>query len=65
MSLPRLLSLQDRFFSELRESADGFGVVAEHFGRGLMNMTAASLNIDSGAGGGLMGLAAMLAPPNI
>eukprot|EP00798_Chlamydomonas_sp_ICE-L_P031068 gene31068-7162_t len=31
---------QDRFFTELRENADGFSVVAEHFGRGLMNMTA-------------------------
>ncbi len=35
--------LQDRFFTELRESSDGFSVVAEHFGRGLMNMTAASI----------------------
>ena len=34
---------QDRFFSQLREASDGFGVVAEHFGRGLMNMTAASV----------------------
>jgi hypothetical protein len=34
---------QDRFFTELREAADGFSVVAEHFGRGLMNMTAAAV----------------------
>ncbi|KAG2427668.1 hypothetical protein HXX76_012317 [Chlamydomonas incerta] len=35
-------SLQpERFFNELRESADGFSVVAEHFGRGLMNVTPA------------------------
>lgn len=37
------LPYQDRFFTELREAPDGFSVVAEHFGRGLMNMTAASL----------------------
>ncbi|MEW5305679.1 MAG: hypothetical protein WDW36_008205 [Sanguina aurantia] len=35
---------QDRFFTELRENADGFAVVAEHFGRGLMNMTNAAAN---------------------
>ena len=34
---------QDRFFTELREAGDGFTVVADHFGRGLMNMTNASL----------------------
>jgi hypothetical protein len=35
-------SLQpERFFAELHEAPDGFAVVAEHFGRGLMN--AASL----------------------
>jgi hypothetical protein len=34
---------QDRFFTELREAGDGFTVVADHFGRGLMNMTHASL----------------------
>jgi hypothetical protein len=34
---------QDRFFTELREPGDGFGVVAEHFGRGLMNMTQAAV----------------------
>ncbi|KAG2428575.1 hypothetical protein HYH02_014378 [Chlamydomonas schloesseri] len=35
-------SLQpEKFFNELRESADGFSVVAEHFGRGLMNVTPA------------------------
>ncbi len=34
---------QDRFFTELREAGDGFAVVAEHFGRGLMNMTQAAV----------------------
>ena len=34
---------QDRFFTQLREAPDGFGVVAEHFGRGLMNMTSAGM----------------------
>ena len=38
---------QDRFFTELRESGDGFGVVAEHFGRGVMNLT-----VGGGGGGG-------------
>jgi hypothetical protein len=34
---------QDAFFRALREAPDGgFGVVAEHFGRGLMNCTAAA-----------------------
>lgn len=30
---------QDAFFTQLREHSDGFSVVADHFGRGLMNMT--------------------------
>lgn len=34
---------QDRFFTELKETSDGFGVVSEHFGRGLMNMTISNL----------------------
>jgi hypothetical protein len=38
---------QDRFFTELRETSDGFSVVAEHFGRGLMNMTAAAVQQQS------------------
>ncbi len=56
---------QDRFFTELRESSDGFAVVAEHFGRGLMNLTSASLSAEHGAAhsGGLLGLAAALSPP--
>jgi hypothetical protein len=29
--------LQDKFFSQLRNSADGFGVIADFFGRGLLN----------------------------
>eukprot|EP00879_Flechtneria_rotunda_P025603 GHRR01027225.1.p1 GENE.GHRR01027225.1~~GHRR01027225.1.p1 ORF type:complete len:162 (-),score=43.49 GHRR01027225.1:467-952(-) len=33
----------DEFFTQLDASADGFAVVAEHFGRGLMNMTAQSM----------------------
>ncbi|KAG1673844.1 hypothetical protein FOA52_012869 [Chlamydomonas sp. UWO 241] len=55
-------SQQDRFFTELRETSDGFSVVAEHFGRGLMNMTGAALpqapsasNLLGGVGGGLLG----------
>jgi hypothetical protein len=39
----------DEFFTQLDASADGFGVVAEHFGRGLMNMTAQSMKAASGA----------------
>ena len=31
--------MQDRFFTELRESTDGFSVVAESFGRGVMSLT--------------------------
>jgi hypothetical protein len=45
----------DEFFTQLDAAADGFGVVAEHFGRGLMNMTAQSLRserADALAGGG-------------
>lgn len=34
---------QDRFFTELREAGDGFEVVATHFGRGVMNLTAAAI----------------------
>ncbi|KAI8469810.1 MAG: hypothetical protein J3K34DRAFT_511770 [Monoraphidium minutum] len=34
---------QDRFFTELREAPDGFGVVADAFGRGLMDLTGAGL----------------------
>jgi len=33
---------QDRFFTELRESGDGFSVIADHFGRGVMNITPAT-----------------------
>jgi Vacuolar protein sorting protein 11 C terminal len=28
---------QDKFFTQLRSSPDGFGVVAEFFGRGMLN----------------------------
>ncbi|PNW86687.1 hypothetical protein CHLRE_02g095074v5 [Chlamydomonas reinhardtii] len=54
-------SLQpERFFNELRQAADGFSVVAEHFGRGLMNVTpalaaaaaAATAAAGAAAGGG-------------
>lgn len=31
--------LQGKFFTQLRHSADGFGVVSEFFGRGIMNNT--------------------------
>ena len=33
----RFLSSQDKFFQELEDSVDGFGVIAEHFGRGMLN----------------------------
>jgi hypothetical protein len=39
---------QDRFFSELREAPDGFSVVADAFGRGLMNLTTAGLAAQAG-----------------
>lgn len=48
----------DEFFSQLDASADGFGVVAEHFGRGVMNMTQqsmASQGAAAGAGAGALG----------
>lgn len=31
------VSGQDKFFTQLKSSADGFSVVAEFFGRGLLN----------------------------
>ena len=34
-----LSAVQGKFFTQLRHSADGFGVVAEFFGRGIMNNT--------------------------
>lgn len=48
-SMAAAAAQQDRFFTELREAGDGFSVVAEHLGRGLMNMTAAA---EAAAGGG-------------
>lgn len=33
---------QDKFFTQLRSSADGFAVIAEFFGRGILNQAAAS-----------------------
>lgn len=39
----------DEFFTQLNASADSFGVVAEHFGRGLMNMTTQSMASQSNA----------------
>lgn len=39
----------DEFFAQLDAAADGFSVVAEHFGRGLMNMTAAGLAASAAA----------------
>jgi hypothetical protein len=39
----------DEFFMQLDASADGFSVVAEHFGRGLMNMTAQSMRREAAA----------------
>ncbi|PNG99746.1 Vacuolar protein sorting-associated protein 11, partial [Tetrabaena socialis] len=52
-------SLQpERFFAELREAADGFSVVAEHLGRGIMNVTPAVAAAAAAAGGGAGALAA-------
>lgn len=39
----------DEFFMQLDASADGFSVIAEHFGRGLMNMTAQSMKREAAA----------------
>jgi hypothetical protein len=41
-SLPCLLPLQDSFFKQLRTAPDGFSLVAEYFGRGLLNHTSVS-----------------------
>jgi hypothetical protein len=30
---------QDKFFTQLKNSADGFNVIAEFFGRGILNTT--------------------------
>ena len=46
IALPPPSLPQDRFFTELREHGDGFTVVAEHFGRGIMNLTAAATRQD-------------------
>jgi hypothetical protein len=35
-------AVQDKFFTQLRSSADGFAVIAEFFGRGILNQAAAS-----------------------
>ena len=35
-------SLQDKFFTQLRNSADGFNVIADFFGRGILNAPAAT-----------------------
>lgn len=32
-----VFDVQDKFFSQLKSSADGFNVIAEFFGRGLLN----------------------------
>jgi hypothetical protein len=32
---------QDKFFQELEDSSDGFSVIAEHFGRGMLNNVSA------------------------
>lgn len=34
--------VQDKFFTQLRSSADGFAVIAEFFGRGILNSTASA-----------------------
>jgi hypothetical protein len=45
----------DEFFTQLDASADGFAVVAEHFGRGLMNMTTQSLASQNAAAASALG----------
>lgn len=40
--LPPSLWLQDSFFKQLRSAPDGFALVAEYFGRGLLNNTSVS-----------------------
>ena len=35
-------STQDKFFTQLRNSADGFNVIADFFGRGILNNPAAA-----------------------
>eukprot|EP00775_Hariotina_reticulata_P008195 gene8195-8386_t len=45
----------DEFFTQLDASADGFAVVAEHFGRGLMNMTSQSLASQNAAAASALG----------
>ncbi len=35
-------TLQDSFFKQLRSAPDGFALVAEYFGRGLLNHTSVS-----------------------
>ncbi len=55
----------DRFFTELREASDGFSVVAEAFGRGLMNVTpaaAAAAAAVAAAAANTAGAAAALQP---
>ena len=47
-SLHAKVCLQDKFFSQLRSSADGFSVIADFFGRGLLNNSSVSLNAQSG-----------------
>ena len=37
-----LMWMQGKFFNQLKHSADGFGVVADYFGRGIMNKTSVS-----------------------
>eukprot|EP00882_Tetradesmus_deserticola_P009855 GHRQ01010413.1.p1 GENE.GHRQ01010413.1~~GHRQ01010413.1.p1 ORF type:complete len:423 (+),score=244.16 GHRQ01010413.1:587-1855(+) len=50
----------DDFFSQLDASADGFAVVAEHFGRGIMNMTQQSMASQTAAAGAQAGGLAQL-----
>ena len=42
LSLPFPLLPQDSFFKQLRTAPDGFSLVAEYFGRGLLNHTSVS-----------------------
>ena len=43
----------DRFFQELHDSHDGFSVVAEYFGKGVMGVTGRA---EKKQGGSLLGL---------
>ena len=42
MLVEACFAVQDKFFTQLKNSADGFNVIAEFFGTGLLNASTAS-----------------------